>query len=179
MMKKLITLLFITTAIMTTTSCMSDDDLPIVSPIQVNTFCYGNQTTNFETINAFRSEPQASNGTGVLSAVTIIGEGITLNDMNELEGAGVVMQLNFYGDSFDGFQTGLYQISDLEEPANVALSYSLDFDATTQFNSTIALESGFIRVEPYFESFAITVNGTDTNGDEFHGIYLGGVNLLP
>ncbi|KEZ92049.1 hypothetical protein [Nonlabens ulvanivorans] len=177
-MKKITTLLFMAAALVMTTSCDSDDDLPVSQPIQVNTFCYGDQTTNFETIGAIREEPQLSGGTGVLTEVTVLGDGLQLNDMDEIEGAGVLMQINFYGNSVDNFQTGLYQIANTEEPADASLSYSLDFDSTAMFNTSTALESGFIRVETYQTGYAITVDGLDTNGDEFHGVYLGNVALL-
>ncbi|GAK75289.1 hypothetical protein JCM19296_867 [Nonlabens ulvanivorans] len=165
-------------ALVMTTSCDSDDDLPVSQPIQVNTFCYGDQTTNFETIGAIREEPQLSGGTGVLTEVTVLGDGLQLNDMDEIEGAGVLMQINFYGNSVDNFQTGLYQIASTEEPADASLSYSLDFDSTSMLNASVELESGFIRVETYQTGYAITVDGLDTNGDEFHGVYLGNVALL-
>ncbi|GAK88712.1 hypothetical protein JCM19297_3225 [Nonlabens ulvanivorans] len=165
-------------ALVMTTSCDSDDDLPVSQPIQVNTFCYGDQTTNFETIGAFREEPQVGGGTGVLSEITVYGDGLQLNDMEELEGAGVLMQISFYGNSLDDFQTGLYQIATTEEPADASLSYILDYDTTGMFNASVALDSGFIRVETYQTGYAITVDGIDVNGDELHGIYLGNVALL-
>ncbi len=167
------------TTIVMTTSCDSDDDLPVSQPIQVNTFCYGDQITNFETVGAFRGETQQVSSTGIRTFVTILGDGVTLNDMDELEGAGVLMQLNFYGNSTEGFQTGLYTISDLDEPANATLGYSLDFDAANTFSSFLALDSGFIRVTTYLTGFAISIDGIDDNGDEFHGVYLGNVNQLP
>ncbi|MEO9502707.1 hypothetical protein [Nonlabens ulvanivorans] len=177
-MKKITTLLFMAAALVMTTSCDSDDDLPVSQPIQVNTFCYGDQTTNFETIGAIREEPQLSGGTGVFTEVTVLGDGLQLNDIDEIEGAGVLMQINFYGNSVDNFQTGLYQIASTEEPADASLSYSLDFDSTSMLNASVELESGFIRVETYQTGYAITVDGLDTNGDEFHGVYLGNVALL-
>ncbi|MBF4985951.1 hypothetical protein FNJ87_16995 [Nonlabens mediterrranea] len=177
-MKKITVLLFMAIAVIITSSCDSDDDLPVSQSIQVNTFCYGDQTTNFETIGAFREEPQLSGGTGVLTKVTVLGDGLQLNDMDELEGSGVLMQINFYGNSVDNFQTGLYQIVSTEEPADASLNYSLDYDSTSMLNASVALDSGFIRVETYQTGYAITVDGLDTNGDEFHGIYLGNVTLL-
>lgn len=167
------------TALILATSCDSDDDLPTGPVIQVNTFCYGDQTTNFETVGAFRGETLQVSADAIRTAVTIYGDGVSLNAMDELEGAGVLMQLNFYGNSTAGFQTGLYEITDLEESANVAVGYDLNYDAANMFSSFLSLDSGYVRVETYQTGYAITIDGTDANGDEFHGVYLGNVTLLP
>lgn len=178
-MKKIMRLLFIATALITTTSCDSGDDLPTGPSIQVNSFCYGDQTTNFVTVGAFRGETLQVSNTGIRTQVTILGDGVTLNDMDELEGAGSLIQLSFYGDSLDGFQTGLYEISNLEESANVAVSYSVTYDAAVPLQPVIRLVSGNVRVQPYATGYAITIDGLDENGDEFHGIYLGNVPIIP
>jgi len=179
MIKKIISMLFVAMTMVTLMSCDSDDDLPSSPSITVNSFCFGDQTSNFDVIGAFRGETEQLNPTEIRTVVNILGDGLSLNDVDELEGIGVLMQLNFYGNSPAGFQTGVYDISNLQESANVSLSYALDYDATNTFNSFIEVSSGFIRVETFRTGFAITVDGIDGNGDEFHGIYLGDVLLIP
>lgn len=179
-MKKVMSLLFMATALMATISCDSDDDLPVArgATVQVNTFCYGDQTTNFFTTGAYRDETIQISNTAFLTNLDILGQGLTLNGMNELQGTGVLMELSFYGSTAAGFQTGVYDISTLEEPANVSLSYSLDHDPSSMVNAFLDLTSGIITVETFQTGFSIDVDGMDENGDEFHGIYLGNVPII-
>ncbi len=178
-MQKVTKWLTLVAVLIAATSCISDDDLQPAPAIQVNSFCYGDQTVNFETIGAFRGETFQASSTAIRTPVTLIGDGVSLNSMDELEGEGPLIILDFYGNSLDGFQTGLYEISSLQESANVAVKYSVTYDATMTLQPFIGIDSGYVRVQRYSTGYAITIDGMDQNGDEFHGTFLGNVPIIP
>lgn len=162
------------------TSCDSDDDLPRYVSIQTNSFCYGDQTTNFKTVGAFRAVTTQVINSGIVTPVTMLGDGISIDNMNVLQGTGPLIELRFFGNSLAGLQTGLYQIVPSNESATVEIRYALDFDAaSTVPMPMINIDSGRVKVEAYSTGYAINISGIDENGDDFHGIYLGNVNLLP
>lgn len=179
-MKK-IKLLIVLLLTISLNSCNSDDDFPQTQLPTFNVFCFGDGTQGFDVISSFRGETTLIAPDQIRTQVTILGDGLSLNDMDEIEGNGPLIQLDFYGNNTAGFQTGLYQISTLQESANVIPRYSLDFDPTATINASIPLEDGFIRVSPFENEngFFIEIAAIDANGDEFHGNYLGLVSLIP
>lgn len=176
-MKKLITLLFLTVGIISTISC--DDPEPIIiEPIQYNVFCYGDGTQGFQTTGGFKEETSLTPNGSILTPVSLLGTGLVLNSNDELEGNGPIIDMEFYGSSIQGFQSGTYTISQQEATGEVNATYSLDFDPSVSLNTNILLESGSISVAPYQNGYAIEINAIDSNGDEFHGIYLGVIPTL-
>lgn len=180
-MNKILTLVMLFATLMTFNSCDSDDDLPQQNPTQVNVFCYGDQDAeaSFNAAGATRGETSQTANSGILTPVTIYSDGIMLDDTDQLDGSGQIIQLQFYGNSLSGFQSGVYTISDLDSTGNVNAQYALNYDSANQFTTFINLPTGFIKVEPFQTGYAITIDGQDVNGDPFHGIYLGNVPILP
>lgn len=177
-MKQLSIILLALMAVTGLQSC-SDDDLPPRNTIITNQLCYGDGTQGFNTTGAFNDDTIFIS-TGVSRTnVHILGEGLSLNDMDEIEGAGPIVRLTFYGDDNTGLQTGVYDVSTLQDVANVTAAYSLDYDSNNTFNTFINLDSGRIRVSPYSTGYFIEFITTDSNGDAFHGNYLGNIHLLP
>lgn len=176
-MKKL-QLLFLCLTMLSVLSCDDDNNIQQVETPATNIFCYGDGTLGFDVIGAIRGETLQIATDAILTPVTILGDGIILNDMDEVEGSGAIIQLDFFGNSTSGFQSGLYDISTLQESGNASGSYSLNFDSTSTTNTFVNLDSGTIRVTPYNNGYLIEINATDNNGEDFHGNYFGIVLLV-
>jgi len=172
---KLLLVLLITISL---NSCNSDDDLPAVELPPTNVFCYGDGTQEFNVTGAFRGETLEIATDQIRTQVTILGDGLTLDDMDEIDGTGPIILLDFYGDNTAGFQTGLYEISTLQESANVSGSFSIDFDPTITTNNFATLDDGLIQVSPFNNGYLIEIDATDENGDDFHGNYFGIVPII-
>lgn len=166
--------LFIFSAI----SCDSDDDLPVLPAVVVNTFCYGlEEGDSFETENGYYDNLEEIGPRIYRTSAFLTEANITVDVNGELQGAGALIELKLYGNLDDIFQSGTYIIQNGEEVGNAFVSYLIDFDSTSAINRGIILQSGAVRVSPYQSGYIIEIDGENIDGDRFHGIYLG--NILP
>ncbi len=177
-MKK-IHLLLIGLFMVSLSSCNDDDNvLPPLETPAANVFCYGDGTLSFDVTGAFRGQTLQISNDAIRTQVSILGDGLSLNEMDQIEGIGAIIELDFFGNTTQGFQSGLYEISDLQESANASGSYSISYDPTVTTNSFNTLDSGLIRVSPYNNGYLIEIDAVDSNGDDFHGNYFGLVQSI-
>jgi hypothetical protein len=161
------------------TSCDGDDDLPSGPALIVNSFCYGTDSVNsFESTNAYYNEVEEVRPRVYRTAAFVTDENLTVDLNSNFQGIGVLLEIELYGDRNDVFQSGTYKIDANQEVGNAVVSYDIDYDSGNSMNLGLILTSGAVRVTPFETGYAIEIDGKDSNGDRFHGIYLGNVTLL-
>jgi hypothetical protein len=163
----------------TTISCDSDDDLPVIDPVEVNIFCYGVDGTESFTSSAGYNFDAIGTSSGVFrTTVLITDDNLTVDDNGNASGLGSLINLDLYGNADLNFQNGTYVIGDTEEAGDVVISYSPEYDSANSLIDSIRLIDGLVDVRDYGTGYAIQIDGVDFNGDRFHGIFLGNVTQL-
>ena len=155
-------------------ACSNDDDLPQVSEIVVNEFCYGlNGAENAEVSAAFNKTTESVVQGVFTTEVNITGPNFSILDNDRLDGTGFLINLTLVSNENIAFQPGNYLIDPNTEIANAQVSYFEDFDTASTMNLGIVIESGIVVVRPYSTGYYIRIDGVDSQGNDFHGIYLG------
>lgn len=169
----------VTLFVFSSISCDSDDDLPVGPTIILNSFCYGLDSANsFETTSGFYTDLQEIRSGVFKSNIFLTDENITNGTNGELDGVGSLIELNLYGNQNNILQRGTYRIDNLEEVGNAGVSYLIDFDSTSTSNRGIILVSGYVSVSSYQGGVFVEIDGEDSNGDRFHGIFYGSFTAL-
>lgn len=160
-------------------SCDSDDDLPVIEPVQVNVFCYGTDSTESFVSNVAYNFDVIGTSQGVFRTTGIItDDNLTVDDNGAVSGVGSLINMDLFGNAAVIFQNGTYRIGDSEDSGDVVISYSPNYDSSNILIESIRLTNGIVSVRDFRTGYAIEIDGIDVNGDRFHGIYLGNVTQL-
>jgi hypothetical protein len=175
-MKKIIGSLVILSFLL---SCSSDDSLPQLPVVTFNEFTYGDDTTENVMVRNCYNRNALFIATGVSRTdVFITSEGFTINDSEQIEGTGFLIDIDLLGNAARSLQLGTYNIDPAIESGNAQINFSENFDTAATLNNSIDIESGIITVSAFRTGYLIEINGTDAMGNEFHGSYLGNTALI-
>ncbi|WP_124979487.1 hypothetical protein [Nonlabens xiamenensis] len=166
---RLIWIMLILSAVIQT-SCDSDDDV-VLPQIVFNEFCYGPDQEIFVSDAGYSNDIIMINTDTFNTPIKITDANFSLNN-NNLEGSGFLLELSFYGNRAQGFQEGIYNISNDQEVGNVIAGYNSQFDSNN-LNPLVNFSDGYVILQAYRNGYVIEVNATDFNGDGFHGIFAG------
>lgn len=176
---KNIVLSIATLFVLSTISCDSDDDLPVGPTIILNSFCYGlDEANSFETVSGFFTDIQEIRSNVFRTNAFITDENIAASNNGSLDGAGSLIELNLYGNQNNVLQRGSYRIGNVQEVGTALVSYSIDYDSANPGNRGINLVSGYVSISNYQGGVFVEIDGEDSNGDRFHGIFYGSFTAL-
>lgn len=160
-------------------ACSINDDPVQLPPIVVNQFCYGVDTAQIASVNKSFYREAAFVASGVYKTdLLLTSQDFMVSDTDEIDGAGFLIDVDLNGNLDEPLQTGIYSIASGSEFGKAQLTYYEDFDTAVMLNAGINLESGIVVVRPYRTGYFIEIDAVDSEGNEFHGSFLGNSTLI-